>query len=794
MPTARISQTAVEVLTKDYSKARVSQTVVEVLTRDFSKARISQVAVEVLQNLDQVRTTQVVAEVLTGGVDPDGRVTQVAAEVLTGGTVPTGRVTQIALEVLTTPTTTTTTSTTTTSTTTTTIHGSVCYGHDTGVTEDHTEDFTGKWGGSATTLGSGDSEQLRFYNNQYKQLVNPWWYGTGQATIQLNKYQTGDNVSIYYKTAGNLSAIEALGWTPYSGKFTSQGYVDVRLVRGAYVSTTSTTSTSTTSTTGTTTTTTVTTTTVSYGSDFTFPSDMTYEVSCSSRYSNYYAAQAIDGSSSTKCVINGSSGWLEIKCPTGRVPRKLTLTSGTNYLTEYPKDFTLEASNTGSFSGEEDTLLTVTGSTGWSASETREWEFENTTAYTYFRLDVTANDGGGNLSIQDLELIPASYEVLSGWPPYDDYGAEMAQGEDSDASSQYSAGNASEYAVDGNTGTMWVSSSGPPQWWEVNFVVGRKINKVSITSRSDIYYYEGPGTFTIEGSNTGDFSGEEDTLLSVVGLVAWTQSETRSFEFFNANYYKHYRMNCTGNASGNVSMAEIKMYGAQGDNASTTTTTTTSTTTTTTLPYFDYETDFSEYTIGVTPGDWSEHWHTGDFSLDIASGDIGGKQLYFDKSVLSSRCACSWDDIGSKLNVEILCKLQWTSTGSYLIGPACRLAGGSTNETGYALWLDDNSNAILLRRYNAGTGSSDLASHSHTMTTDTYYWVRARFVGSGIKARIWDDGSSEHGTWDIDYTDPSPLTSSGAVGLANYSYDGWCDYFGVKLLTTTTTTTTTTTV
>ena len=40
------------------------------------------------------------------------------------------------------------------------------------------------------------------------------------------------------------------------------------------------------------------------------------------------------------------------------------------------KDFTLEGSNTGSFSGEETILKTVTGETGWAAGgETREFTF-----------------------------------------------------------------------------------------------------------------------------------------------------------------------------------------------------------------------------------------------------------------------------------------------------------------------------------------------------------------------------------------------------------------------------------
>ena len=134
--------------------------------------------------------------------------------------------------------------TTTTTSTTSTVPGSICYGHDTAVEEDFVEDFTGKWQGPAYILGSGDTEKLAFQDGEHKQLVNPHYYGSGEATIKLNKYQTGDNVSIYYKTAGTIGAIEAAGWSSYSGKFTSQGFVDVLLGRNyVFPSTTTTTTT-----------------------------------------------------------------------------------------------------------------------------------------------------------------------------------------------------------------------------------------------------------------------------------------------------------------------------------------------------------------------------------------------------------------------------------------------------------------------------------------------------------------------------------------------------------------------
>jgi regulation of enolase protein 1 (concanavalin A-like superfamily) len=181
----------------------------------------------------------------------------------------------------------------------------------------------------------------------------------------------------------------------------------------------------------------------------------------------------------------------------------------------------------------------------------------------------------------------------------------------------------------------------------------------------------------------------------------------------------------------------------------------------------------------AAPTRWTKHWHSSNFALSIESGDLGNKRLYYDITG-STRTAASWDDvINAGEEVDIICKVLWTSGGSYNIGPGARLSGGSTDETGYVIWCSEAGNQIILRRYDAGVGSSDLATHSHTLTTSTYYWVRLKIVDDNIKAKIWDDGGSEPGTWDIDYDDTSPIAHSGGAGLVDYSVDGWCDYISI---------------
>jgi hypothetical protein len=57
-----------------------------------------------------------------------------------------------------------------------------------------------------------------------------WQLGSGpKARIRLNVYDSGDSVTIKYKTAATAGDLSGNPWTTYSGTFTSSGWVQVRL-------------------------------------------------------------------------------------------------------------------------------------------------------------------------------------------------------------------------------------------------------------------------------------------------------------------------------------------------------------------------------------------------------------------------------------------------------------------------------------------------------------------------------------------------------------------------------------
>jgi hypothetical protein len=78
-------------------------------------------------------------------------------------------------------------------------------------------------------------------------------------------------------------------------------------------------------------------------------------------------------------ISAGSPAWLQIDLGAGNgiAPDRFRFNPQDTNSDSCPEDFTLEASNTGSWSGEETVLLTETGLTsGWSAGTYREFAIE----------------------------------------------------------------------------------------------------------------------------------------------------------------------------------------------------------------------------------------------------------------------------------------------------------------------------------------------------------------------------------------------------------------------------------
>lgn len=107
--------------------------------------------------------------------------------------------------------------------------GTVCWGHDTGVTESNIRNFTGNWSGTGYISGVNDAERLNFVAAENEESET-WNIGAHRIKIQYNKYSAGSGIpTIKYKNGATQALCEADSWHNYIGSFVCSGWVKVRI-------------------------------------------------------------------------------------------------------------------------------------------------------------------------------------------------------------------------------------------------------------------------------------------------------------------------------------------------------------------------------------------------------------------------------------------------------------------------------------------------------------------------------------------------------------------------------------
>ncbi|MEE9557281.1 MAG: hypothetical protein V3V76_08475 [Candidatus Adiutricales bacterium] len=120
------------------------------------------------------------------------------------------------------------------------------------------------------------------------------------------------------------------------------------------------------------------------------------------------AFRAFDEASDEWLTQNGvSTGWVQYQFTSGQVAFAVRLQCGNN-VTQMIRDFTVEGSNTGAFSGEETILATVTNETGWSINEKRTFDFASPGSFQFYRVDITAVNGGLVVRVQEVEFLDSA--------------------------------------------------------------------------------------------------------------------------------------------------------------------------------------------------------------------------------------------------------------------------------------------------------------------------------------------------------------------------------------------------
>lgn len=200
----------------------------------------------------------------------------------------------------------------------------------------------------------------------------------------------------------------------------------------------------------------------------------------------------------------------------------------------------------------------------------------------------------------------------------------------------------------------------------------------------------------------------------------------------------------------------------------------------------DFYTDFSEYTTGVIPSDWTRIWATEDtWTVVEVAGATGGKVLrYVGSTGNTSRKGLYWNAVGDAEDFEIYARFRlngtvFTTTGA-LSNFGGRMSGALASENIVSGGIRRDQ-ARTVQQILAGTLTTP-ANTSGTITSAAWYRIRVRVVGTDVQVRVWLDTDSEPGTWTVTAT--TTLTSAGKVGLMQFwravTFD--VDWFEVKKL------------
>jgi hypothetical protein len=123
-----------------------------------------------------------------------------------------------------------------------------------------------------------------------------------------------------------------------------------------------------------------------------------------------------------------------------------------------------------------------------------------------------------------------------------------------------------------------------------------------------------------------------------------------------------------------------------------------------------------------------------------------------------------WNDIDGDANradFEILCQVYVDSSSTTHRFLAGRVSTSGASRTGYSCRVRTTSIDIY---HSTGSTFTSVSGATISITSGTWCWVRFRVNGTTCRARIWVDGDSEPGTWNVDSAD-STYSTAGHVGL-----------------------------
>lgn len=191
-----------------------------------------------------------------------------------------------------------------------------------------------------------------------------------------------------------------------------------------------------------------------------------------------------------------------------------------------------------------------------------------------------------------------------------------------------------------------------------------------------------------------------------------------------------------------------------------------------------YQTNFSEYSVGAQPSDWTARWGTTNNTWAVRTKTgAEGNQTLEQTSTADARRLLSWDDIDADANradVEILARVRTTAGTIEQFRLIARASGAAAAENAYFFGFNGSS-GLYLNKYVAGVSSLIGTPVAISWSTNTWYWMRFRVIGTDLFGKWWPDGEEEPSAWIVTGTD-SDIASAGWVGVGVFESDGTKDF------------------
>ena len=157
---------------------------------------------------------------------------------------------------------------------------------------------------------------------------------------------------------------------------------------------------------------------------------------------NEVAANVGDGDLTTKWLAFAATGWVQVQLTKAIAVVSYAVSAANDAPERDPKAWTLDGSQDGK------TWTTVDSQTNQSFAsrfQTNKYAFTNTTAYAYYRLNITQNNGGPDLQMSELQLSDGSGTTSGPSPMKSDIGNGPASSYNAKANAGFSGLHALRY-------------------------------------------------------------------------------------------------------------------------------------------------------------------------------------------------------------------------------------------------------------------------------------------------------------------------------------------------------------